>query len=125
MSEALLPLGESADVNQRLRTLEETQRATLNILEDYDEERRHSQLVHKATMNLLEDMYEEQRKLADTQRALLNILEDIEVERAKSRLRSAPFRLRGETVRWLGNGLQAFRWSSCPERLARRPPLKS
>jgi light-regulated signal transduction histidine kinase (bacteriophytochrome) len=95
---------ESANLGERLRTLEETQRATLNLLEDFDEEkaklkllqqatmnlledfddeRRNSQLIQKATVNLLEDMHEEQRKLADTQRALLNMLEDIEVERAE------------------------------------------
>jgi len=94
---------ESANLRERLATLEETQRATLNILEDFDEEkakltqlqqammnlledfdgeRRNSQLIQKATLNLLEDMHEEQYKLADTQRALMNMLEDIEVERA-------------------------------------------
>jgi two-component system sensor kinase len=92
-------------LDDRLRALEETQRATLNILEDFDEEKgklrllqqatmnlledfdeeRHRyQLIQKATLNLLEDMHDERYKLADTQRALLNMLEDIEVERAKS-----------------------------------------
>ncbi len=104
MLEAAFPVSESADLNQRLRTLEETQRATLNLLEDFDEEkakltrlqqatlnlledfdeeRRNSQLIQKATVNLLEDMHEEQGKLADTQRALMNMLEDIEAERAE------------------------------------------
>jgi two-component system sensor kinase len=104
MPETAVPLSESANLGSRLQTLEETQRATLNILEDFDEEkgkltllqqatmnlledfdeeRRNSQLIQKATVNLLEDMHEEQSKLADTQRALLNMLEDIEVERAE------------------------------------------
>jgi two-component system sensor kinase len=93
------------DLHDRVRELEQTQRATLNILEDFDqekgkltllqqatmnlledfdEERRRYQLIQKATLNLLEDMHEERYKLADTQRALLNMLEDIEVERAKA-----------------------------------------
>ncbi len=96
---------ESADLRERLATLEETQRATLNILEDFDEEkaklqrvqqatmnlledfddeRRNLQRVQKATLNLLEDMNEERTKLGETQRALLNILEDVEVERARA-----------------------------------------
>ncbi len=70
------------------------QQATMNILEDFDEDRRNSQLIQTATLNLLEDMDEERNKLGDTQRALLNMLEDIEVERikvegAKSLLESA------------------------------------
>jgi light-regulated signal transduction histidine kinase (bacteriophytochrome) len=47
-------------LGERLQALEDVQRATLNILEDFDGER---------------------AKAADTQRALLNILEDIETER--------------------------------------------
>jgi light-regulated signal transduction histidine kinase (bacteriophytochrome) len=95
---------ESANLRERLATLEETQRATLNILddfdeekaklrqlqqatmnllEDFDEERGNFQRVQKATLNLLEDMHEERFKLNETQRALMNILEDVEVERAR------------------------------------------
>jgi light-regulated signal transduction histidine kinase (bacteriophytochrome) len=98
-------LAASGNLYDRLRALEETHRATLNILEDFDEEkakltrlqqatmnlledfdaeRRNSQLIQKATLNLLEDVHEERYKLADTQRALMNMLEDIEVERAKA-----------------------------------------
>jgi len=104
MPETAFPRAASGDLNQRLRMLEATQRATLNILEDFDEEkaklkllqqatmnlledfdeeRRNSQLIQKATLNLLEDVHEERYKLADTQRALMNMLEDIEVERAE------------------------------------------
>ncbi len=96
---------DSASLRERLATLEETQRATLNILEDFDEERaklqrlqqatmnlledfdeerRNLQRVQKATLNLLEDMNEERTRLDATQRALMNILEDVEVERVKA-----------------------------------------
>jgi len=92
-------------LHERLRLLEDTQRATLNILEDFDEEksklkllqlatmnlledmddeRRKFQLLQTATLNLLEDVNEERQKSDDTQRALMNMLEDIEVERARS-----------------------------------------
>jgi light-regulated signal transduction histidine kinase (bacteriophytochrome) len=105
MADEARTITESADLRKRLATLEETQRATLNILEDFDEERaklqqlqqatmnlledfdeerRNFQRVQKATLNLLEDMNEERAKLNDTQRALMNILEDVEVERAKA-----------------------------------------
>jgi signal transduction histidine kinase len=53
----------AADLHERLTTLEETQRAILNILEDMNEER---------------------TRLNETQIALLNILEDVEVERARA-----------------------------------------
>ncbi len=99
------PSAESRHLYERLRTLEEAHRATLNILEDFDEEkaklervqqatmnlledfdqeRENLQRVQKATLNLLEDMHEERRRLGETQRALLNILEDVEVERGKA-----------------------------------------
>ncbi|MCL5280192.1 MAG: ATP-binding protein [Planctomycetes bacterium] len=54
---------ESAPLQERLATLEEMQRAILNILEDMNEER---------------------ARLNDTQRALMNILEDVETERART-----------------------------------------
>jgi len=90
-------------LRRRLEELEDAHRATLNILEDFDEERGKYrsiqsammnlledfneergkyQLIQKATLNLLEDVSAERNRMSDTQRALLNILEDIEVERA-------------------------------------------
>ncbi len=105
MADETQTITESANLRERLATLEETQRATLNILEDFDEEkeklqrlqqatmnlledfdgeRRNLQRVQKATLNLLEDMSEERAKLSETQRALMNILEDVEVERARA-----------------------------------------
>ncbi len=68
----------------RLRALEETQRATLNILEDFDEERAKLRLIQQATMNLLEDFHDERGRLSDTQAALVNILEDIAAEQART-----------------------------------------
>ncbi len=95
----------SGEMLERLKALEETQRATLNILEDFDlekeklrrlqratmnlledfdEERKQSELIQKATLNLLEDMNEERGELDKTQQALLNMLEDIEEERVRA-----------------------------------------
>jgi len=54
---------ESAQLRERLATLEETQRAILNILEDMNEER---------------------TRLNETQQALMNILEDVEAQRVKT-----------------------------------------
>ncbi len=100
----LTPTG-SRELHERLEELEKTQRATLNILEDFDiekaklqmlqqatmniledfdEERRKYQLFQKATLNLLEDMDAERDRLGETQRALMNMLEDIELERIKT-----------------------------------------
>jgi len=96
---------ESDFLHARLLVLEETQRATLNILEDFDEEkgklkelqlatmnlledfaeeRQKFQRIQKATLNLLEDMNLEREKATATQRALMNILDDVEVERVKA-----------------------------------------
>lgn len=75
---------ETRGLRERLQELEEAQRATLNILEDFDEERMKFQLIQKATLNLLEDVHAERSKLDETQRALMNMLEDIEVERANT-----------------------------------------
>jgi PAS domain S-box-containing protein len=62
---------------------EETYRATLNILEDFDEERLNVLRLQKATLNLLEDMHDERNRLDRAQRATLNILEDFDEEKAK------------------------------------------
>lgn len=104
MSEVGPVHAEATNLGERLQTLEETQRATLNILEDFeeekvklkrvqqatmnlledfDEERSNFHRVQKATLNLLEDMNAERNRLGETQRALLNMLEDIELERNK------------------------------------------
>ncbi len=93
----------SRDLRERLLVLEQTQRATLNILEDFDsekaklhelqmasmnllddfvDERRNHQRAQTAALNLLEDMSEERDRLDETRRALTNILEDADEERA-------------------------------------------
>ena len=116
---------ESKAMQQRLASLEETHRATLNILEDFDEEkgklkllqqatmnlledfdeeRQKFQLIQKATLNLLEDMNDERNKLNETQLALMNILDDVEVER----IRADQARLLTEAV---NKELEAFSYS--------------
>ncbi len=71
------------EMRERLEVLEAAQRATLNILEDFDEERKQSQLIQRATLNLLEDVDSEKRRSDETQRATLNILEDFDLEKEK------------------------------------------
>lgn len=71
------------EVRERLEALEAAQRATLNILEDFDLERKRSLLVQKATLNLLEDVELEKKRSDETQRATLNILEDFDKEKEK------------------------------------------
>src|SRR3990170_3529539 len=71
------------DFDDERRRLEGVQRAAINILEDFDEEKRMLQGVQRATLNILEDFNAEKTLLEDSQRALLNILEDIDVEKAK------------------------------------------
>ena len=83
MDQAGVPSPESIELAQRLRDLEENQRATLNVLEDFDEE---------------------QRALADTQSALMNMLEDVEAERTETEQAKALL----ETV---NKELEAFTYS--------------
>lgn len=71
------------DFDEEKAKLRDLQLATMNLLEDFDEERRNFQLIQKATLNLLEDMNAEREKSEQTQRALINILDDVEVERVK------------------------------------------
>jgi light-regulated signal transduction histidine kinase (bacteriophytochrome) len=83
MGETGVPSPESMELARRLRDLEENQRATLNVLEDFDDE---------------------QRALADTQSALMNMLEDVESERAETEQAKALL----ETV---NKELEAFTYS--------------
>ena len=73
--------GKSAD---RVEQPEENYRATLNIIEDLDEEKLKSAGTQTALLNMLEDFDEERAKGADTQTALMNMLEDIEDARLRA-----------------------------------------
>ncbi len=84
MTEHGQTLTESGNLRERLEASEKTQRAMMNILDDFDEERRNFQLIQKATLNLLEDVDAERQNSNEAQRALLNMLEDIEAERFKA-----------------------------------------
>ena len=63
--------------------LEDTQRATLNLLEDFNAEKSQLEQVEKATVNILEDFDTEKIHLLDTQRATLNILHDFDAEKER------------------------------------------
>ncbi len=66
--------------------LEEAQRAVLNILEDSVAEKTQLQSVQGAMVNILDDFSEEKGRLEVTQRAVLNILDDFEAEKNKVEL---------------------------------------
>src|SRR5574341_1051468 len=65
------------DFNSEKLRLEDTQRAVLNILEDADVEKISIERTQRATFNILEDFNSEKLRLEDTQRALLNIMDDL------------------------------------------------
>lgn len=56
--------------------LQNTEKALLNILDDYSEEKYHSEDSQRALLNILDDYSAEKVNMEDTQRAVLNILED-------------------------------------------------
>jgi signal transduction histidine kinase len=79
-------------------SLPDTNRAILNILEDFTAERVWQGGTQKAILNILDDFGDEKRRLEETQRAVLNILDDGNAERARQ----------GEMHRALLNILEDF-----------------
>jgi signal transduction histidine kinase len=71
------------DFDEERQRLEAMQTASLNILEDFSEERSRFVQTQTATLNILEDFDEEKKRLEASQRAFLNILEDIDLEKGK------------------------------------------
>ncbi len=69
---------------EKVKNFEDVQRATLNILEDFDAEKKRLEQVQSATLNLLEDFDAEKKRLEDVQRATINILDDFNSEKARS-----------------------------------------
>lgn len=65
----------------RLTQLEDAQRATLNILEDFETERQGQFQTLRAVFNLLEDSTQETRQMEITLRAIQNIMDDLDSER--------------------------------------------
>ena len=76
-----------ADLEGRVKALENAQKAAMNILEDFGEERARFEHVQMAAFNILEDFGEEKLRLEGTHSATLNILEDF--DREKSVLQNA------------------------------------
>jgi signal transduction histidine kinase len=61
-----------------------TEKALLNILDDYSEEKFHSEDTQRALLNILDDYSEEKINMENTQRAVLNILEDYSEAKEKA-----------------------------------------
>ncbi len=70
-------------LEERVRSLEETHRATLNILADFDAEKTRFEQTHRASLNVLEDFDAEKARFEQTHRATLNILDDFDREKAR------------------------------------------
>ncbi|MBI2469749.1 MAG: hypothetical protein HYV59_00695 [Planctomycetes bacterium] len=71
------------DFTEEKARLADTQRAVLNILDDSAGEKAMLEETQKAILNVLDDSAEEKARLADTQRAVLNILDDVDIEKNK------------------------------------------
>ncbi len=71
------------DFDAERKRLQRVQSATLNLLEDFDAQKKQQEGVQRATINILEDFNSEKDRSGQSQRALLNILEDIDVEKNK------------------------------------------
>lgn len=61
--------------------LKDTEKALLNILYDYSEEKNHANNIQSALLNILDDYGAEKIAMEITQRAVLNILEDYSEEK--------------------------------------------
>jgi len=75
-----------AGLEERVRALEEVHRATLNILDDFDSEKRRMEETNRAALNVLDDFDAEKARFEQTHRASLNILEDFNEERGRFEL---------------------------------------
>lgn len=64
--------------------LQNTEKALLNILDDYSEEKYHSEDTQRALLNILDDYSGEKINMENTQRAVLNILEDYSEAKEKA-----------------------------------------
>ena len=64
--------------------LQNTEKALLNILDDYSAEKLHSEDSQRALLNILDDYSDEKVNMEDTQRAVLNILEDYSEAKEKA-----------------------------------------
>ncbi len=71
-------------VSEEKMGLQNTEKALLNILDDYSEEKIHSEDSQRALLNILDDYSEEKINLENTQRAVLNILEDYSEAKEKA-----------------------------------------
>jgi light-regulated signal transduction histidine kinase (bacteriophytochrome) len=66
--------------------MEGAQSAVLNILEDSVAEKAQLEAAQRSMVNILDDFSEEKGRLEETQRAVLNILDDFEKEKSKVEL---------------------------------------
>lgn len=69
-------------VSSQIISLPNIEKALLNILDDYSEEKYHSGNSQRALLNILEDYGSEKSNMEATQRAVLNILEDYSSEKS-------------------------------------------
>jgi len=67
----------------QLKSLEEAQRAVVNITKDFTNEKKMLEDTQRAVLNILDDYSAEKKLAEDTQRAVINILEDYSVENAR------------------------------------------
>jgi signal transduction histidine kinase len=65
------------------RSLEDGQRAVLNILDDFDAEKERMEGAQRAVLNILEDSLAEKTQLESAQGALVNILDDFSEEKGR------------------------------------------
>ncbi len=64
--------------------LQNTEKALLNILDDYSQEKYHSEDSQRALLNILDDYSQEKVNMENTHRAVLNILEDYSEAKEKA-----------------------------------------
>jgi light-regulated signal transduction histidine kinase (bacteriophytochrome) len=83
---------------------EDHARATLNLLEDFAEDKARMEETQHAISNILEDFSREKERLEETQSATLNLLEDFDAERSKAEDVSRELR---ESVALLGVAKEA------------------
>lgn len=66
------------------RSLEDSQKASLNIMEDLKNREKELEESQKAYQNIIEDMERAKKELADSQSASLNIMQDLNIAKKKN-----------------------------------------
>jgi PAS domain S-box-containing protein len=96
---------------KQVQMMENVQRATFNVLEDFAVEKLKLEDTQRATYNILEDFSMERNKLQNMQMAAFNILEDLQEEKVKLKTEATERERAEAKLETANKELEAFSYS--------------